>query len=162
MTFNLKDRSSRNWQAHLQMSKPDTACQGSGLAWSPSQAAEACCLAAYAARAIRALASPTPELSGDAHACCAASLEALALSVCLPSLEEQLEGHLCAPLADPLCTASTMDALVMRLQTTLAFQQRLLRLIPAKAGLPEATGPPAAMRSSIGFQQPLCMQAVLA
>ena len=72
--------------------------------------------------------------NGDELCPNAASLEALALASCLPSLEQQIEREPDAPASDATCPPSPMDALVSRLHAGLAFQQRLIKLIPPKAG----------------------------
>ena len=64
----------------------------------------------------------------------AASLEALALASCLPSLEQQIEREPGAPASDATCPPSPVDALVSQLHASLTFQQRLIKLIPPKAG----------------------------
>lgn len=98
---------------------------------------------------------------GDTKMCCAASLEALALSACLPSLEEQLVGDMSASMSDAPCATSAMSALVSRLHATVAFQQRLIRLIPANASIAEFPGMPRC-KALCPDVQAVCMQAVLA
>ena len=71
----------------------------------------------------------------------AASLDALSLAMCLPSLEQHTEGDL--SLAAPeggSCPPSAMDAIITRVQATLTFQKRLIRLLPPKAGMPPLQG----------------------
>ena len=71
----------------------------------------------------------------------AASLEALSLAMCLPSLEQHTEGD-ASPAAPEggSCPLSAMDVVVTRVQATLAFQQRLIRLLPPKTGMPPLQG----------------------
>lgn len=66
------------------------------------------------------------------------------LASCLPSLEQHMEGEHGSHLPEsPPCSASVMDGLVSRLQATLSFQQRLIRLFPPKAGMAPVEGAPA-------------------
>lgn len=71
----------------------------------------------------------------------AASLESLSLALCLPSLEQHIEGDTSTPAQETgSCPLSAMDAVVYRVQATLAFQERLIRLLPTKASMPPLQG----------------------
>ena len=61
--------------------------------------------------------------------------------MCLPSLEQHTEGDASPPAPEGgSCPLSAMDAVVTRVQATLAFQQRLIRLLPPKTGMPPLQG----------------------
>ncbi|CAK0783530.1 hypothetical protein CVIRNUC_006729 [Coccomyxa viridis] len=69
------------------------------------------------------------------------SLESLSLALCLPSLEQHIEGDTSTPAQETgSCPLSAMDAVVYRVQATLAFQERLIRLLPTKASMPPLQG----------------------